>query len=633
MSTFQLVFDHLWQSTLITGGIALAAMTMRRNSATVRHALWFVASVKFVIPFAVFGAIGAAIGARAPLFVPQPAPDFLVDAASVPFVAESARAGAATSAAAGAFWSAASMPALLAGVWAVGCALVLGAFAMRWIRAIRAVRSSTSLDSGREVEILRRVERGMAEGETTPRRPMPVHASDATIEPGVFGLFRPVLVWPRSMSEHLSDAEIEAIVLHELSHVRRHDNLTALVHAVVQSICWFHPLVWWIGARLIDERERACDEDVVRMGRDRRVYAESLLKTCQFCVGAPVTSMAGVTGSDLKRRVSMIMVAPVGTRLGAAARALLVVASVAAVAVPVIGGAAGVPQVTGVKLPDPAITFDAASVRQNTGGGRDSSSRAGNGNVAIRSMPLAAVLLNAFQVQPAQIIGGPSWMTSDRFDIVAKSGPETSDSDLKLMLQNLLIERFAIKARIETRSLPVYALVFARSDRRLGPDLQADPCETPSSGPGPCGSGPGTSTTGPARSAGAGAGGGGGGRGGGTGAAPGGSGSSGSGMSSSGLTMARFAEMLSRSVDRAVIDRTGLEGGYTMKLRFSAPRPPGAGDPPADAPPDLFTALQEQLGLKLESTRGPVEVLVIDSAQHPVNDNFVMPESQPRESR
>jgi len=89
--------------------------------------------------------------------------------------------------------------------------------------------------------------------------------------------------------------------------IHRRDNLAAMVHMAVEALFWFHPLVWWIGARLVDERERACDEDVVGRGTEPDVYAESILKTCQFYVESPLVCVSGVTGSDLKRRVEQIM--------------------------------------------------------------------------------------------------------------------------------------------------------------------------------------------------------------------------------------------------------------------------------------------------------------------------------------
>lgn len=80
----------------------------------------------------------------------------------------------------------------------------------------------------------------------------------------------------------LTDAQLESVIAHELCHVRRHDNLAAALHMLVEAVFWFHPLVWWIGARLVDERERACDEEVVRLGSDPQIYAESILKVCEF---------------------------------------------------------------------------------------------------------------------------------------------------------------------------------------------------------------------------------------------------------------------------------------------------------------------------------------------------------------
>src|SRR6266576_923925 len=77
------------------------------------------------------------------------------------------------------------------------------------------------------------------------------------------------------------------MLAHELWHVQRRDNLAAAVHMLVEAVFWFHPLLWWLGARLVEERERACDEEVLEMGKERQVYAESILKICEFCVESP----------------------------------------------------------------------------------------------------------------------------------------------------------------------------------------------------------------------------------------------------------------------------------------------------------------------------------------------------------
>ena len=85
-----------------------------------------------------------------------------------------------------------------------------------------------------------------------------------------------MLYLPPGIADHLDDAQLKAIVAHEQCHIRRRDNLTAALHMLVEAVFWFHPLVWWIGTRLVEERERACDEEVVRTGSDPEVYAESM---------------------------------------------------------------------------------------------------------------------------------------------------------------------------------------------------------------------------------------------------------------------------------------------------------------------------------------------------------------------
>src|SRR5256884_8691584 len=102
-------------------------------------------------------------------------------------------------------------------------------------------------------------------------------------------------------------SQLKAIITHELCHVRRRDNLAATLHMLVEAVFWFHPLVWWIGARLVDEREHACDEEVLKLGSDPQAYAEGILKVCEFYVESPLLCAAGATGSNLKKRIEAIM--------------------------------------------------------------------------------------------------------------------------------------------------------------------------------------------------------------------------------------------------------------------------------------------------------------------------------------
>ena len=177
------------------------------------------------------------------------------------------------------------------------------------------------------------------------RKPIDLLLSPATLEPGIFGIVKPVLVWPKGISERLDDAQLEAILAHEVWHVRRRDNLAAAIHMVVEAIFWFHPLVWWLGSRLVDERERACDEEVLESGSDRQVYAESILKTCEFCVESPLACVSGVTGADLKKRIVRIMTERMANKLSFGRKLLLAGVGVAAVAGPVVFGLVNAPQI------------------------------------------------------------------------------------------------------------------------------------------------------------------------------------------------------------------------------------------------------------------------------------------------
>ena len=273
--------------------------------------------------------------------------------------------------------------------------------------------------------------------------------------------------------------------------------------------------------------------------------------------------------------------------------------------------------------------------------------RIGPGMISSTGVPVRLLMRQAFgQLQDFQLVGGPDWINSDRFDIEAKiegGGPMTPQV-LQSVMRQILEERFALKAHKETRELPIYALVVARGDGRLGPNLKPSSPECsalmaqrgrgPSAvgAPGPDGRGAVVSRGGPPPD-----GRGGPGRAGGPAPfdfdAPPVCGQRGGGfgrLRAGGTTMADFATMISGTAQRVVIDKTGLTGYYDIALTYTpagdqlpqgAP-PPGAPAPPPIDPdgPGFFTAIQEQLGLKLDNQRGPVEVVVIDSIQQPTEN-------------
>jgi bla regulator protein blaR1 len=599
------VGNHLWQSTLLATVAAMLTLALRKNQARVRYRLWLAASVKFLIPFSLLISLGGHLARPRNSISVENGLYSVAEELSQPFtrtatpvvvpVARAARA---------------DLLPLLRGVlmivWLCGFVAVLSLRWWRWRRFSAAIRGAVAVSQGREVDALRRLEQ--IAGVRTPIRLL---FSQGSVEPGIFGIVQPALIWPAGISQHLADAHLEAIITHEVWHVRRRDNLAAAVQMVVEAIFWFHPLVWWLGARLIEERERACDEEVLQLGNPPQVYAESILKTCEFCVGSPLVCISGVTGSDLKSRVVRIMQEPVARKLDLGKKLLLVVAGAMAVAGPVVFGLVQEPQgqaaspVAGAASKVPAI--EVASIKPNKSGTGMTMLRTTPVGFSASNVSLKALIQQAYGVEENQILGAPSWLGSERYDMEAKVASSDTDAlhDLnpdqrRLMLQPLLADRFQLKVHTELRDLPVLALVVAKG----GPKLhEAKPGDTYPNG------------------------------------LKGFDGEGGSGMmlmrpgqlTAQGLDFSSVAKLLSQQLGRTVQDKTGLTGKYDFTLQWKPDRDPspmpGAPQPGQQGPgatlstdsseASIFTAVQEQLGLKLESRKAPVEVLVIDHVEAP----------------
>jgi bla regulator protein blaR1 len=332
------IANHLWQSTLFAVLAAILTLAFKKNQARIRHNLWLAASLKFLVPFSLLTILGGrlasprfSLSGRSGLFS-------AVEGFSQPFTfVVVAPADHATTAA----YLITLLPGLVAAGWLCGFVTVLILWSARWYRVVAMARRSAPMGQGREVDALRQLEQTGG-----VRRPMALLLSRASaLEPGVFGIFRPVLLWPATISEHLQDSHLRAILAHEMSHVRRRDNLAAAMHMAVEAIFWFHPMVWWMGARLVEERELACDEEVLQLGNPPSIYAESILKTCEFCVGSPLPCVSGVTGAELKKRIVRIMTPTLAEKLSPTRRLLLASVGIAAVAGPVLFGLWNTPRV------------------------------------------------------------------------------------------------------------------------------------------------------------------------------------------------------------------------------------------------------------------------------------------------
>jgi bla regulator protein blaR1 len=312
--------NHLWQSTLFALLAGLLTLTLRQERARVRYWLWLAASVKFLIPFAWFSALGSRFASVSGIGVVRG--HRFYDAMEV-------MAGRTSGVVIPGF---ADHISVFAALWLCGFLGVVACWCLRWRKFSRTVADAASLQEGREVETLRRVAGKLG------LQPTEIVQSAVAHEPGVFGIVTPVLIWPEGISDALSDVELEAILTHEARHIQRRDNLTAAIHMMVEAFFWFHPLVWWMGARLVVERERACDEDVVALGSEPRAYAAGILKVCEFCLRAPLPCMSGVSGGDLKQRMVWIMTNRVLHELGFGKKMAIGVVALTCIAGPVAVG-------------------------------------------------------------------------------------------------------------------------------------------------------------------------------------------------------------------------------------------------------------------------------------------------------
>lgn len=429
------------------------------------------------------------------------------------------------------------------------------------------------------------------------RRPIDLLFHADVLTPLTCGFARPAIVLP-SDAEQWDDRQLRHAIVHELEHVRRGDTVVQLATRCVCALYWFHPLVWIAWRRLCLESERACDDAVLR-DSERTEYAEQLVALAgRLSSHAWLPGVSMANRSDLSARIAAILDSgqPRGRAGASSAGAILGVAGLVIVAISPLRA------VTRAQLQTAgSATFEVASIKRNPSGDMRASIQSLPGGYRAVNAPLRTIIRDAYALQGFQLVGGPSWLDAERFDILAKAEGNPTPEQERLMLRTLLAERFALSVHAETRELPLYAMVMAKADGRPGPRLRrtgADCSEAPVwRGTGPP---PSREPDSPCSAAGPG---------------------SGGGMRFRGVTLDAFAKFLATPAQRPVIDRTGLTGLFDIELELTAelgppPPPPGMPDRVDRAfAPSIFTALQEQLGLKLDSRRGPIDVIVIDRVE------------------
>lgn len=564
------IANHLWQSTAVAAAVALLTILLRSNHAGMRYRLWLIASMKFLFPFALL--MGAGAHLKWPRAAPLPVRGIpvVIERGTQPFPQPFVPAVSAAPEHSTGF-----LTMLLAGVWAVGFLVVLFQWWREWRRIHAWVRAASPLVLDLDV---------------------PVLSSPSVLEPAAFGILRPVLVLPQGLTDHLQPGHLRAILAHELCHIRRRDNLAGAMHMVVEAVFWFFPPVWWIGARLVEERERACDEEVLRLGNEPEVYAESILDTCRFCLQSPLTCVSGISGADLKKRILRITAPVVPRNLGLARKLILTTAGMAGILGPLAFGAfaalenyAQSPAETAAPRP----SFEVAVIRPNhkdspccTYGGMQP------GGYRIRNISLKSLIAAAYELPENQISGGPGWMGSEHYDIEAKMSESQyreieklnkrqQEHQTDLMLQSLLAARFGLTVDHQSKAFPGYALIVAKG----GPKLHMSGTPEPASSKNPDSNG----------------------------------GSFLCAFQVKDRPLQGLVVFLSNELDRPVIDETGLNGNYDINLEV-----PLDSETDVDSPKDLgsaiMTTLKDQLGLALKSRKVSADMIVVTSIERPTEN-------------
>jgi uncharacterized protein (TIGR03435 family) len=407
--------------------------------------------------------------------------------------------------------------------------------------------------------------------------------------PAVIGWLKPYILLPLTALTGLSDSQLRAILAHELAHIRRHDYLVNLLQTAVETLLFYHPAVWWVGRQIRQEREHCCDDIAVAVCGDPVAYAAALAEMETLRARIPESTLPepalAANGGDLLTRIRRL--------LGEQDHASRSLGTIAATALALL--IAGVPALLAQETKP---TFEAATIKPNTGSDPGNFFRMVGVTPSMTNQTMKSMLLWAYRVHDFQIAGGPGWISSDRWDIEAKTTAAATLEERQLMVQSLLHDRFKLALHREIKELPIYNLTVAKGGLKIQPNKEGS-CLSPdpkSPGPAPgktfmdyCG------TSGFGRCS----------------------------MIGSSATMTELAESLSNptAVGRTVVNQTGVEGRFRYNVNYApeltATPEPGAPPPACGDAPSIFTAIQDQLGLKLDSAKGPVEVLVIDRAEKP----------------
>ena len=313
-----------------------------------------------------------------------------------------------------------------------------------------------------------------------------IRTAPTVLEPGVVGLRRPVILLPEGIDTYLTAGQFAAVLAHEVCHVRRRDNLTAAIHMLVEALFWFHPMVWWIGARLVADPRAS----VRRARRRRNGRTDCLRRRHRHRLPALCGDAAHERGRcwrrDIKARIDAILANRIGLRLTLSKRLVLAAVAVLSLTVPIVTGAIEAAAFAAGQLPGGAAGAARRSIRSRDSRWRRSSPSTHPADARGSRRRRAATTSWVCRCSGvAQAIGGSSGPHHrpaglDRYRALhhCRQGPRRCPSERAAgLMTNLLKDRFKLVTHRETRELPVYNLVFARNDKRFGPAFKETSAE------------------------------------------------------------------------------------------------------------------------------------------------------------
>jgi uncharacterized protein (TIGR03435 family) len=422
--------------------------------------------------------------------------------------------------------------------------------------------------------------------------------------PVVIGWLRPVVLLPVAAMAGLTPGQVQAILAHELAHVRRHDAAVNLLQAVVETLLFYHPAVWWVSVRIRIEREHCCDDVALDVSGDALGYASALAELESRRAGEPALVLAA-TGGSLVERVRRVL----GTPAARPARGGATITVVLVLGLVVIAGGL---QYLVARQPPSAFVANSRPLRDATAPAWRMVFEHASGQMAIRGFTARDLIRYAYQVPVSQVTGGPAWLDTDAIELTTTVDHVPAADETPALVRQLLEDRFGLRVHESTIDVPVLALVVARPDGALGPSLQpatgecfdqkawveagAPPIQPQGERTVICGAWDDGIAHERVR----------------------------------GITMDALAQSMrhrfSPSVAVDVVNRTGLDGPFDLSLEYFRPAAAAISMTPSMRVPlelagfrSLPDVLEDQLGLKLVPSTAPSPAIVIDEMRRPLD--------------